>query len=127
MENHDEILSTIQPIKVRDLPAFIAGIRPIAAAFASRDVYLAFAENIEAVIIMTALGAGVTHDWLDAQTPDVLIDLATRVIEVNADFFTQSILPAMDRAGGRLNSLSAMMMMAAGTPSSTPLSSLATA
>lgn len=92
----------LQPVKVKDLPAFLAAIEPIARDLAHGDIAGALMRNADAVIEATAIGAGVERAWLEAQTPDVLIDLATRVLEVNADFFVQRVLPRLAAAAQTL-------------------------
>ncbi len=58
--------------------------------------------NIEAVIEATAIGAGVDRAWLEDQTPDVLAELAAKVLEVNTDFFVRRVLPVIQGAADRL-------------------------
>lgn len=88
----------IQPVKVRDLPAFLAAVEPIARELAAGDILAALARHADAVITATAIGAGVERAWLEDQTPDVLVELASAVIEVNADFFVRNVLPKVERA-----------------------------
>ena len=45
------------------------------------------------------IGTGLTHETLDTQTVDVLVQLTARVIEVNADFLARGV--ACVRGGGR--------------------------
>lgn len=97
----------IDPVRVRDLPAFLAAIEPIARELAAGDILAALAKHADNVITATAIGAGVERAWLEAQTPDVLIDLAARVLEVNADFFFKAVLPKVTAAAERLASLTA--------------------
>ncbi len=95
-------MQDIQPIKVRDLPRFLKAIEPIAADLASGDIAGALMRHADAVIEATAIGAGCDRAWLEDQTPDVLVELSAKVIEVNADFFVQKVLPAMQAAAGTL-------------------------
>jgi hypothetical protein len=92
----------IQPIKVRDLPRFLKAIEPMAAELAAGDISGALIRNIDAVIEATAIGAGVERAWLEDQTPDVLADLAAKVLEVNAGFFVLRVLPVIQGAADRL-------------------------
>lgn len=94
--NIDEIV--IEPVKVRHLPAFLAAVEPIAVEMASGDMLSAVAKHCDAVIQATVIGAGVERAWLDEQGVDTLVELASRVIEVNADFFARRVLPALSRA-----------------------------
>jgi hypothetical protein len=92
----------IQPIKVRDLPRFLRAVEPIAAELATGDIAGALLRNVDAVIEATCIGAGVERAWLEEQTPDVLAELAARVLEVNADFFVHRVLPTLTAAADRL-------------------------
>ncbi len=46
--------------------------------------------------------------WLGEQTTEVLVDLATAVLEVNMDFFVQVLLPRVTAAIGPLGRLSSL-------------------
>lgn len=126
---------TFDPVSVADLPKFMAAISPIikeiAGVIALRDYEKGGAfvvmqllsdtenveRNIEAVITATAIGAKVDRAWLGQQKPDVLVELASRVLEVNWDFFVRRVLPAINQAAERL------MMIASGGTSGSPGSS----
>lgn len=92
----------IAPVKVRDMPAFLAAIEPVAAELASGDIAGAIMRRAESIIAATAIGAGIDRAWLDEQTPDVLAQLAAAVLEVNADFFVRRVLPAIQASAERL-------------------------
>lgn len=92
----------ITPVTVGDLPAFLAAIEPIAAEVASGDILGALLRHADAVIAATAIGARVDRAWLEQQTPDVLVELAGRVLEANADFFVQRVMPALTAASERI-------------------------
>jgi hypothetical protein len=104
---------SITPVKVKHLPAFLAAIEPVvrqlgAAGVQHDDLLGALATHAPNLIEATALGAGVTTDWLGEQTPEVLVDLAAAVLEVNMDFFVQVLMPRVTAATvplGRLSSL----------------------
>jgi len=102
-EQHHVDPTTITPVRVGDLPAFLAAIEPVTRELAEGDLMAALTRNAEQVIQATAIGAGVDREWLNAQSLDVLLELATAVIEVNADFFVQRLLPAIEAAVTRLN------------------------
>jgi len=90
------------PVKVKDLPAFLAAIEPIAQELARGDILAALARHADRVIEATAIGAGVDRAWLEDQTSDVLVDLAAQVLEVNADFFARAVLPRLTQAAETL-------------------------
>lgn len=93
----------ITPVKVRDLPAFLAAVEPIARDLATGDILAALTRNADALITATAIGAGVERAWLEAQDADVLVDLAARVLEVNTDFFVRRVLPKLAAAADRVS------------------------
>ena len=106
------------PIKVKDLPAFLAAIEPIAQEIARGDILAALAKHADRVIEATAIGAGVERAWLEEQTPDVLVDLAAQVMEVNADFFARAVMPRIAQAAERIASTLSGGM--SGSPDSLP-------
>ncbi|MCX7671775.1 MAG: hypothetical protein N2439_17115 [Anaerolineae bacterium] len=97
----------IHPIKVKDLPAFLSAVEPIAREIAQGDILAALARHADAVIAATAIGAGVSREWLEDQDVDTLVDMAACVMEVNADFFARRVLPRIAAAAetlGRIGS-----------------------
>lgn len=92
----------VSPLRVRDLPAFLRDCEPLVAAIAAGDLRSALMHHADALITVTAIGAGVDRAWLEEQTPDVLIDLAAQVVEANVDFFVRSILPRIQDAALRV-------------------------
>jgi len=102
MSQVDQRVVCIEPIKVRDLPRFLRAVEPIAAELAAGDIAGALMRHADAVIEATAIGAGCERAWLEDQTPDVLAELAARVLEVNADFFVRRVLPIVTAASERL-------------------------
>lgn len=92
----------IQPVTVGDLPAFLKAIEPVVKELAAGDVLGALMRHADAVIEATAIGAKVDRAWLEQQTPDVLVDLASKVLGVNADFFVRRVLPVIQSAADRL-------------------------
>ena len=112
---HNGVDIVITPVKVKNLPAFLAAIEPVVSqlgrktsASAAEDLLSALATHAPNVIKATALGAGVEEKWLGEQTTEVLVDLATAVLEVNMDFFVQVLLPRVTAAIGPLGRLSSL-------------------
>jgi hypothetical protein len=101
MDKHLQIAGrdiTIAPVKVKDLPAFVRAITPLvrrisADGHADIDWVDVMLHHADEVVTATALGAGVEVAWLNEQTPEVLVSLAIAVVEVNAGFFMQTLLP----------------------------------
>lgn len=114
---HPERDIVVTPVKVKNLPAFLAAIEPVVrqlgassagATGAKDDLLLALATHAPNVIKATAVGACVEEKWLGEQTTEVLVDLATAVLEVNMDFFVQVLLPRVTAAIGPLGRLSSL-------------------
>ncbi|NCC91691.1 MAG: hypothetical protein EOM10_00175 [Opitutae bacterium] len=105
MPTVDEILAAIRPVKVRHLPAFLTACEPMAACLMAGDVAGAFVQHADNLITAVALGADVDRAWLEDQTADVLIDLAAQVMEVNIDFFVQTLLPKIAEAASRIEAV----------------------
>ena len=95
----------VSPLRVGEIPGFLRVVEPALRDLATGDVTAAWITHADAIIAATALGARVERDWLDAQTADALIKLATAVIEVNVDFFAQRMLPLVTDAAARLTAL----------------------
>lgn len=89
----------VTPIRVKELPAFIAAIQPlIAMADSGFDVVAMLAQNSDAVIAATAIGLRISRAQADEMGIDDLVESALSVIEVNADFFARRVQPALMRA-----------------------------
>lgn len=108
----------ITPVKVKDLPAFLSAVEPVARELANGDILAALAKHADNVISATAIGAGVERAWLEEQTPDVLVDLAAQVLEVNADFFVRCVLPKVTAAA------ESIAQIASGGTNGSPVSSV---
>lgn len=104
----------LQPVKVRDLPAFLAAVEPIARELAGGDLMGALVRQADRVIEATAIGAGVERAWLEAREADELVELAAAVMEANADFFVRRVMPALETATSRI----AAAIGSGGTPGS---------
>jgi hypothetical protein len=110
MDKHLQIAGrdiTIAPVKVKDLPAFVRAITPLvrrisAVGHADIDWVDVMLHHADEVVTATALGAGVEVAWLNEQTPEVLVSLAIAVVEVNAGFFMQTLLPQLLGAAERI-------------------------
>ncbi len=92
-----EILNNISPVRVGDLPAFLQTITPLFDAFGDADeiteknIMPVLASNADNFIEAVRLGSRVDRAWLNDQDASVLVELAARVLEVNADFFGQTM------------------------------------
>ena len=65
-----------------------------------------------------SIAVGKPRAWVDELAADEAILLAAKVIEVNADFFTRTVLPRLDGLIARTGATAAMAT-GGSTPSST--------
>ncbi len=114
----------IASVPVRDLQAFLAALEPVARELMAGDILPAIVRHTDAVITATAIGAGVERQWLEAQDAEALVLLAGAVIEVNADFFVQRLVPALTMAAQALAAASEMWATPS-TAGSAPSSAMA--
>jgi len=109
---------TIKPLKVGQLPAFLRAISPAIQELTSPEIdwLRLFGERGEDLLSAIALAVGRPRAWLDDLAADEAILLAAKVIEVNADFFTRTVIPKL---GGLFAAVNHAPLPAAGsTPSS---------
>jgi len=89
---------TITPLKVGQLPALLRAITPFMQRLTSPEIdWLALlGEHGEALLSALAVVMNKPRAWVDALETDEALLLAATLIEVNADFFTQRVLPRLD-------------------------------
>lgn len=97
---------SITPIRVGELPALINAIQPFAHRLVDEepDWLALLASHGDALITATALASRRPKDWVEGLALDEAIRLAAAVFEVNADFFVQRVVPAVQQATARVNS-----------------------
>jgi len=90
----------IKPLKVGQLPAFLRAISPVMQHLSSAEIdWLAlFGQRGDDLLSAIAIAVGKPRGWVDELATDEAIVLAAKVIEVNADFFTRTVMPKLDRA-----------------------------
>ena len=109
---------TLKPLRVGSLPAFLRAISPVMQSLTAPaiDWLGLFGERGDDLLSAIAIAIGKPREWVDDLAADEAILLAAKVIEVNADFFTQTVIPKLD-------GLFAQMKQAPAQPSgSTPSS-----
>ena len=89
---------TLKPLKVGSLPAFLRAISPVMQSLTAPAIdWLAlFGERGDDLLSAIAIAVGKPREWVDDLAADEAILLAAKVIEVNADFFTQTVIPKLD-------------------------------
>ena len=100
-----EIVLAITPIRIGEIPALLAAVRPFAHRLVDGepDWLELLADHGEALIKAIAVASRQPQDWVAALTMDDAIRLATTLFEVNADFFVQRVVPTIQHAAARIN------------------------
>ena len=95
----------ITPIRVGEIPALLAAVRPFAHRLVDGepDWLELLADHGDALIKAIAVASRQPQDWVAALTMDDAIRLATTLFEVNADFFVQRVVPTIQHAAARIN------------------------
>lgn len=96
---------SITPIRVGEVPALLAAIQPFADQLANAEPdWLAILSTHGAALLRTlALASRQPQAWIDDLPLDAAIALATTLFEVNADFFVERVMPAVQDASLRLH------------------------
>ena len=94
---HGETLAII-PLKVGQMPAFLRAITPVMHHLNRSEIdWIAlFGERGDDLLSAIAIAVGKPRSWVDDLAADEAIVLAAKVIEVNADFFTRTVMPKLD-------------------------------
>jgi len=89
---------TLQPLKVGQLPAFLRAVGPILSKLSAPEIDWLALLGLRGDDLLTALAiaTGKPRAWVDDLAADEAILLAAKVLEVNADFFTRTVLPKLD-------------------------------
>jgi hypothetical protein len=110
----------IRPLKVGQLPAFLRTISPVMRKLTAPEIdwLLLFGERGNDLLTAIAIAIGKPRAWVDELAADEAILLAAKVIEVNADFFTRTVIPRLDGLFAQVNLAPPPAAKAAGsTPS----------
>jgi len=114
----------IKPLKVGQMPAFLRAISPVMQHLmrAEIDWLTLLGEQGDDLLAAIAIAVAKPRQWVDDLAADEAILLAAKVIEVNADFFTRTVLPKLDglftRAKGLALAPAPAPMESGSTPSS---------
>ena len=88
----------IKPLKIGQMPAFLRAITPVMQQLGGNGIdWLAlFGEHGDDLLTAVSIAIGKPRTWVDALDADEAILVATKVIEVNADFFTRTVMPRLN-------------------------------
>ena len=94
----------ITPIKFGKLPAMARACAPFMDTIKGGDVnwLQLVGDHGENVFAALATATGKPTDWVEGLSMDEAIALAQAVVEVNADFFIQHVLPAVTKAASAM-------------------------
>jgi hypothetical protein len=109
----------IKPLKVGQMPSFLRAITPVMQRLTGGEIdWLAlFGERGDDLLSAIAIAVGKPRAWVDELAADEAILLAAKVLEVNADFFTRTVIPRIDGLFARVTAVQAKA--AGSTPSNT--------
>ncbi|PJK07663.1 hypothetical protein CO610_08420 [Lysobacteraceae bacterium NML95-0200] len=109
---------SVKPLKVGQMPAFLRAITPVMQQISGEGIdWLAlFGERGDDLLTAVSIAVGKPRAWVDDLAADEAIVLAAKVIEVNADFFTRTVMPRLDDLFAQANAVTAAT---GSTPSST--------
>lgn len=95
----------LTPIRVGEVPALLAAIKPIAPHLVNGDPdWLALlTEHGDAILDALAIAARRPREWVEALSLDDAVQLATALFEVNVAFFVQRVVPAIQSAAARID------------------------
>ncbi len=99
---------TVTPVRLGQLPAFVRAVEPFAKQLASGPLDLVglLAEHGVRVISALEAATGQPREWIESLALDDAVRLAAAVLEVNADFFVQRVLPSITDALQKIESIS---------------------
>lgn len=88
----------IKPLKIGQMPAFLRAITPVMQQIGGNGIdWLAlFGEHGDDLLTAVSIAIGKPRAWVDALDADEAILVAAKVIEVNADFFTRTVMPRLN-------------------------------
>ncbi len=94
----------IKPLKVGQMPAFLRAITPVMQQIGGDgiDWLTLFGERGDELLTAVSIAIGKPRAWVDELAADEAILLAAKVIEVNADFFTRTVMPRLNGEMGGL-------------------------
>ena len=111
----------IKPLKVGQMPAFLRAITPVMQQIGGDgiDWLTLFGERGDDLLTAVSIAVGKPRAWVNELAADEAILLAAKVIEVNADFFTRTVMPKLDGLFAQATAVTATAATAGSTPSST--------
>lgn len=110
----------LKPLKVGQIPAFLRAIGPVLQQLRGEaiDWLAVFGDHGESLLKAIAIATAKPQAWVDALDADEALALAAKVIEINADFFTRTVLPRLNGLFARVGDQLSKAAPVGSTPSS---------
>ena len=98
---------TVTPVRLGQLPAFVRAVEPFAKQLASGpfDLLELLADHGQQVVRALEVATSQPREWIESLAIDDAVRLAAAVLEVNADFFVQRVLPSITDAAQKLGAV----------------------
>jgi len=104
-EGGEPVTFIVRPIRVGKLAAFMRAVNDLLPAFESGDVDIKalVMRHTDAIIVGLAVALNTDRELIEELDLADLVVAVTAVVEVNADFFTQRLLPELDLAAKKIS------------------------
>lgn len=88
----------VKPLTVGQLPAFLRAVGPILNKLTAPEIdwLNLLALRGDELLVALAIATGQPREWVNDLRPDEALLLAAKVIAVNAEFLTGTVLPTLD-------------------------------
>lgn len=116
----------ILPLKVRQIPAFARHITPVVGPLLSGEFLEAMAVGGEDLVQAVRVATGEPEAWLADLYPQDFLVIVAAVVEVNADFFAQRVLPALDLAVENTRKILGATRLPSSLPAATAMATAST-
>lgn len=97
----------IKTMKVKQLSQVLKAVRPFIGAFTDKehpvDIMSLLIANTDDVVSLISILTGESTEWVEELEIDSLVEVFSKLVEVNLDFFTRRVFPSLSQAMGRLN------------------------
>jgi hypothetical protein len=107
---------SVSPLKVRQIPGFTRAISPVMGPLMAGEILTAVAVAGDDLVRAVSIATGEQVEWLGDLDADDFVKLASKVLEVNADFFVHRLTPVISQVSESLSRI----LGATHSPSSLP-------
>ncbi|MDD5330208.1 MAG: hypothetical protein PHX38_09400 [Sulfuricella sp.] len=98
---------SVNPLTIGQLTRVMKALKPALADIKDEiNITMLAVDHGEILLSAVSAATGKPIEWLDALPTDEFIRLAGKLLEVNADFFTRSVLPEITAAAEKISSAS---------------------